>query len=117
VFGCGGNRDATKRPLMGAIAARLADRVVVTSDNPRAEDARSIVQQVLAGTEGAALVEAIVDRRAAIAHALAAADAADVVLLAGKGHERYQEIAGVRHPFADAEVAAEALARRPGAAR
>ena len=116
VFGCGGNRDATKRPLMGAIAARLADRVVVTSDNPRDEDARSIVQQVLAGTAGSTPVEAVVDRRAAIAQALAAADAADVVLLAGKGHEHYQEIAGVRHPFADAEVAAEALARRAGAA-
>jgi UDP-N-acetylmuramoyl-L-alanyl-D-glutamate--2,6-diaminopimelate ligase len=110
VFGCGGNRDATKRPLMGAIAAREAAHVVVTSDNPRHEAPEAIVAQIVAGIDGG--VTEIVDRRAAIAHALRAAADADVVLIAGKGHEDYQEIAGVRHPFSDAAVAAQLLARR-----
>lgn len=114
VFGCGGNRDATKRPLMGEIAARLADRVVVTSDNPRGEPPQAILDQVLAGIPAgaAAKTEAQVDRRAAIRGAVAAAASHDVVLIAGKGHEDYQEIEGVKHPFSDAAEAADALAQR-----
>ncbi|MFM2056905.1 MAG: hypothetical protein RLY71_1290 [Pseudomonadota bacterium] len=116
VFGCGGNRDATKRPLMGAIAARLADRTVITSDNPRFEDADAIVAQVVAGVPAVAgasdRVRCEVDRRVAIAQVLAEADARDVVLIAGKGHEDYQEIAGCKWPFSDIEEAARALAAR-----
>jgi UDP-N-acetylmuramoyl-L-alanyl-D-glutamate--2,6-diaminopimelate ligase len=112
VFGCGGNRDATKRPLMGAIAKRLADRVVVTSDNPRNENPAQILAQILVGISAQDGVDVIEDRRAAIGHAVKDADARDVVLIAGKGHEDYQEIAGVKHPFLDAQVAAEALQQR-----
>jgi UDP-N-acetylmuramoyl-L-alanyl-D-glutamate--2,6-diaminopimelate ligase len=110
VFGCGGNRDPGKRPLMGAIAGRLADAVIVTSDNPRHEPPLEILAQVAAGVGGpCAQVE---DRRAAIAQALAGADARDVVLIAGKGHEDYQEIAGERRPFSDVAEAEAALAKR-----
>jgi len=112
VFGCGGDRDATKRPLMGGIAARLADAVVVTSDNPRTEDPQAIVDQVAAGAVGGAPVQVIVDRRAAIAQVLAGADARDVVLIAGKGHEDYQEINGVRQHFSDVEEALAGLGKR-----
>jgi len=118
VFGCGGNRDASKRPLMGEIAARCADQVVLTSDNPRDEPPLAILAQILAGiTQGARAthVEVIEDRRLAIAHAVQRAAPADVVLLAGKGHEDYQELAGVRKPFSDAEEAVAALSRRPAA--
>ena len=111
VFGCGGNRDPGKRPLMGAVAAQHADRIVVTSDNPRDEPPAAIVAQV-AGGVGRADALVIVDRREAIARAVADADARDVVLIAGKGHEDYQEIAGVRHPFSDAAEAGAALERR-----
>jgi MurE/MurF fusion protein len=110
LFGCGGNRDAGKRPLMGAIAERGADAVIVTSDNPRHEDPQAIVAQILAGMGGGA--RAIVDRRAAIAAAVREAAPADVIVLAGKGHEDYQEIGGVRHPFADADEALKALRER-----
>ncbi len=117
VFGCGGDRDPAKRPLMGRIAARLADRTLVTSDNPRSESPEAIVAQIAAGVDdgvGAAPVERIVDRRAAIAYAVVTAAAADVILLAGKGHETTQEIAGVRHPLSDVDEAAAALCRRAG---
>jgi len=118
VFGCGGDRDATKRALMGGIAERGADRVVLTSDNPRSEPPAAILAQIVAGISaaGAARVESIEDRRAAIAQAVAAAKAGDVVLLAGKGHEDYQEIAGRRRPFSDIDEARAALATREGAA-
>ena len=108
VFGCGGDRDAGKRSLMGAAAARLADQLIVTSDNPRGEEPMAIIDQVLEGipTGGA---EAIEDRQVAIFSAIHHARPGDVVLLAGKGHETYQEIAGVRHPFSDREVARAAL--------
>ena len=114
VFGCGGDRDRGKRSLMGAIAARAADRVLLTSDNPRGEDPMAIITDILEGV----LAEAqngqaplvIADRREAIAAAIAVAAAGDVVLIAGKGHEDYQESAGQRIPFSDAAVAAEALA-------
>jgi len=116
VFGCGGDRDAGKRPIMGEVAARLADHVIVTSDNPRNEDPRAIIAQVMAGV-GARGAEAIEDRQVAIFAAVHQARPGDVVLLAGKGHETYQEIAGVRHPFNDREVALAALGEREGVAR
>ena len=115
VFGCGGNRDAGKRPLMGAVAARRAGRLVVTSDNPRDEAPAEIVAQVLAGVPPGTAVEAIVDRAEAIAHALRGAAPRDVVVIAGKGHEDYQETAGVRRPFSDAAVAGAALRARSSA--
>jgi len=108
VFGCGGDRDPGKRPLMGAVASRLADEVVVTSDNPRGEPPAAIIREVAAGVKGRH--EAIEDRQVAIFSAVHHATPGDVVLLAGKGHETYQEIAGVRHPFDDREVARAALA-------
>ena len=112
VFGCGGDRDAHKRPLMGAAAAVHADQIVLTSDNPRSEDPAAILVQIRAGAPGAA-VEA--DRARAIALALTQADARDVVLVAGKGHEDYQETAGLRRPFSDREQVGAALrARRRG---
>ncbi|MDP1606739.1 MAG: UDP-N-acetylmuramoyl-L-alanyl-D-glutamate--2,6-diaminopimelate ligase [Rhodocyclaceae bacterium] len=110
VFGCGGDRDAGKRPLMGAIAERLADQVILTSDNPRSEDPQAIIAAIRAGVKGAVMIEA--DRAAAIRLAVREADANDVILLAGKGHEPYQEIAGVRLPFSDCEIAQSALAGR-----
>ena len=112
LFGCGGNRDASKRPLMGAMAGRLADRVVLTSDNPRDEDPAAILAQIRAGVADGAHVEVIEDRRAAIDRAIEQADAADLLLLAGKGHEDYQELAGVKRPFVDQQIASQALARR-----
>ena len=115
VFGCGGNRDASKRPLMGAIAQRLADQVVLTSDNPRHEDPLVILQQINAGIGAGAAVVVIEDRRAAITHAVQRAAANDVVLVAGKGHEDYQDVAGIKRPFLDAAVAVEALALRRAA--
>ncbi len=107
VFGCGGDRDRGKRPQMGRISAGLADLTIVTSDNPRSEDPGAIVAEIFAGVpDGAAAVEAIVDRRAAIAAAVSLARAGDVVVIAGKGHEQGQEFAGGRKlPFDDAQVA------------
>jgi UDP-N-acetylmuramoyl-L-alanyl-D-glutamate--2,6-diaminopimelate ligase len=118
VFGCGGERDASKRAPMGAAAAAGAQRVIVTSDNPRGEPPQSIIDQVLAGVPAHALghtVRAVIDRRAAIAEAVAAAEARDVVLVAGKGHETTQEIAGEKRPFSDAEEAMGALRLRAAA--
>ncbi len=113
VFGCGGNRDTAKRPLMGGIAQRLADRVVITSDNPRHESPGFIVSQIVAGLAGEREhVQVVEDRRAAIATAVREAEAPDVLLIAGKGHEDYQEIAGVKHPFSDLAEAAAALEQR-----
>jgi UDP-N-acetylmuramoyl-L-alanyl-D-glutamate--2,6-diaminopimelate ligase len=109
VFGCGGERDRGKRPLMGAVASRHADAITVTSDNPRGEDPAAIIAEITAAIPVAH--EAIEDRRTAIARAIASASADDVVLIAGKGHETYQEIAGRRLPFSDALEAEEALAR------
>ncbi len=115
VFGCGGERDAGKRPVMGAVAARLADRVVVTSDNPRGEDPEAIIAQILAGAAGAAHLEAEPDRRRAIARALNLARAGDLVLIAGKGHETFQEVSGRAIAFDDAQVVRELLALEPTA--
>ncbi len=116
VFGCGGDRDASKRPLMGAIAARGADQAVITSDNPRREVPSLILAQILAGVTGHDNVDVIEDRREAISHAVASAAAGDVVLLAGKGHEDYQDIGGVKRPFSDVVEARAALRARQGAA-
>jgi UDP-N-acetylmuramyl-tripeptide synthetase len=114
VFGCGGDRDATKRPLMGAVAQQQADQVVLTSDNPRSEDPALILQQIARGTTqtGAARVQVEADRAVAIARAVAAAAPNDVVLIAGKGHEDTQETAGVRLPFSDMAHAQTALQAR-----
>jgi len=112
VFGCGGDRDPIKRPLMGGVAVQCADRIVLTSDNPRSEAPAAILAQIQSGTEGHAQVAVIEDRHAAIAHALAQADARDVVLIAGKGHEATQEVSGTKTPFSDVDEAQAALARR-----
>ncbi len=135
VFGCGGDRDRTKRPLMGAVAARLSDFVIVTSDNPRSEDPQQIIDEIKRGivvppdrsrpadprapqrfAPRATPHLAIVDRRLAIERAIEMARADDVVLLAGKGHEKYQVIGDRELPFDDVAVAREALARRRGRA-
>ena len=110
VFGCGGDRDRTKRPLMGAAAVALADRVIVTSDNPRSEDPLAIIAEVTAGTVGGS-VDVEPDRARAIARALDGAEAGDVVVIAGKGHEQGQELAERTIPFDDREVARDALRR------
>jgi UDP-N-acetylmuramoyl-L-alanyl-D-glutamate--2,6-diaminopimelate ligase len=113
LFGCGGDRDRGKRALMGAVAARHAERIVLTSDNPRSENPLAIIADIESGigqgTAGDVQIEP--DRGAAVRLAILGAKAGDVVLLAGKGHETYQEIAGTRHPFNDREVAGAALAQ------
>jgi len=110
VFGAGGDRDPAKRPVMGAVAERAADRVIITSDNPRGEDPLRIIDAIAGGMRAAAPREP--DRRHAIERAVAEAALEDVVLIAGKGHESYQEIAGRRLPFSDQAVARAALALR-----
>jgi UDP-N-acetylmuramoyl-L-alanyl-D-glutamate--2,6-diaminopimelate ligase len=116
VFGCGGDRDRGKRAEMGAVAGRLADRVIVTSDNPRSEDPRRIADDIVEGLRSQAAPWAIeLDRARAIERALAEAGANDIIVLAGKGHENYQEANGKRVPFSDARCVADALARRRGA--
>ena len=112
VFGCGGERDATKRPVMAAVAEKNADRVVVTSDNPRGEKPENIISQILLGLSHHECVQVQADRALAIAETIAAAAPADVVLLAGKGHEDYQEVAGVKQPFSDKTHAQAALDAR-----
>jgi UDP-N-acetylmuramoyl-L-alanyl-D-glutamate--2,6-diaminopimelate ligase len=112
VFGCGGNRDATKRPLMGALAHQHADHVVLTSDNPRDESPAVILAQILGGIPDGESIDVIEDRGAAIADAVARASSNDVILLAGKGHEATQEVAGASRAFSDVEVAAQALRAR-----
>jgi len=113
VFGCGGDRDRTKRPLMGAVAARLSDLVIVTSDNPRTEDPMRIIEDVRRGLSQSAAEHVVLpDRQAAVEHAIALARPADMILVAGKGHEKYQVVGDRALPFDDAVVAREALARR-----
>ena len=128
VFGCGGDRDRTKRPLMGAVAARLSDLVIVTSDNPRSEDPGRIIEDIKRGIvmpadraprgqqrPRATPFEAIVDRQAAIETAVRDARPGDLVLIAGKGHEQYQVIGERVLPFDDVDVARAALGRRRSA--
>jgi UDP-N-acetylmuramoyl-L-alanyl-D-glutamate--2,6-diaminopimelate ligase len=125
VFGCGGDRDRTKRPLMGAVAARLSDLVIVTSDNPRSEDPERIIDEIKRGilippdraprgqpAPKSTPCLAIVDRKTAIERAIHEAKAGDLVLIAGKGHEKYQVIGNRTMPFDDVEVARSALSRR-----
>ncbi|HVV98283.1 MAG TPA: UDP-N-acetylmuramoyl-L-alanyl-D-glutamate--2,6-diaminopimelate ligase, partial [Rhodanobacteraceae bacterium] len=112
VFGCGGERDVGKRPEMGRIAEALADAVIVTDDNPRGEDGDAIVAAIVAGLAEPERATIERDRRKAIALAIGVARAGDIVLIAGKGHEPYQEIGGVRHPFDDLAVARDALGAR-----
>ena len=111
VFGCGGDRDPQKRPMMGRVAGELSDYCVVTSDNPRTEDPMAIIRAILPGVEETGCPHAVVEnRREAIRHAMICAKQDDVILLAGKGHEPYQEIGHVRHPFDEKIVVAELLA-------
>lgn len=112
VFGCGGDRDASKRPLMGAIASQKADQVAITSDNPRSEKPEAILAQILLGVTQRESVHVQLDRAQAIAEVVAAAAANDVILLAGKGHEETQDIAGVKLPFSDRVQALQALQHR-----
>jgi UDP-N-acetylmuramoyl-L-alanyl-D-glutamate--2,6-diaminopimelate ligase len=118
IFGCGGDRDKTKRPLMGMVAARLSDVVVITSDNPRSEEPHRIIEEIMrgipAGGQGSRTpdVRTVVDRREAIERAVEQAGPGDVVLIAGKGHEKYQQIGDRVLPFDDGAIAREALARR-----
>jgi len=112
VFGCGGDRDREKRPVMGRIAGELADLPIVTSDNPRSEDPRAIIEEIAAGAEGE--LEVVPDRRQAIARAIESAEPGDVVVIAGKGHEQGQQFRDRTVPFDDREVAREAL-RKAGA--
>jgi UDP-N-acetylmuramoyl-L-alanyl-D-glutamate--2,6-diaminopimelate ligase len=128
VFGCGGDRDRTKRPLMGAVAARLSDVVIVTSDNPRSEDPAAIIEEIRRGIvvpadrvlpkgQRGTPSFAIVDRREAIEKAIRDARAGDLVVIAGKGHEKSQVIGDRTLPFDDVDVARAALARRRSASR
>ncbi len=114
VVGCGGNRDAGKRPQMATVAEKLADHLVFTSDNPRHESPQAIINDMLSGVEKRDAVMVIADRAAAIRHALMQADRADVVLIAGKGHERWQEIGDQRIPMDDLQLARDALRERNG---
>jgi UDP-N-acetylmuramoyl-L-alanyl-D-glutamate--2,6-diaminopimelate ligase len=111
VVGCGGDRDKTKRPIMGEVACKLSDKVVFTSDNPRSEDAGTILKDMEAGINTAARIKfiSIIDRREAIKTAVSLSKPADIVLVAGKGHEKYQEIKGVKKPFDDKEVLREVI--------
>ena len=112
MVGCGGNRDAAKRPVMASLAARLSDHVILTADNPRFEDPLDILAQMRAGVSAPDAVRVRVepDRRAAIRAAVALAGPDDIVLVAGKGHENYQEIRGVKAPFDDKAVLIEIFA-------
>lgn len=104
VFGCGGDRDKTKRPIMGKAASLYADNIVITSDNPRSEEPNSIVEEIAHGIPSTVKVTKLINREEAIAHALNQADKEDIILIAGKGHEAYQQIGAVKHAFSDQEV-------------
>jgi UDP-N-acetylmuramoyl-L-alanyl-D-glutamate--2,6-diaminopimelate ligase len=118
VFGCGGDRDRTKRPLMGAVAGRLSDLILITSDNPRSEDPARIIEEIQRGItpdtrrDSSQRVLTVVDRLEAISTAIELARPGDLVLIAGKGHEKYQVIGTQVLPFDDVAVAREALSRR-----
>jgi UDP-N-acetylmuramoyl-L-alanyl-D-glutamate--2,6-diaminopimelate ligase len=107
VFGCGGDRDRKKRPLMGKLAASLSDVTIVTSDNPRTEDPEAIIDEILAGTDTPKELFREADRAKAVVMAMEMAKAGDIVLVAGKGHEEYQVIGTDRVPFSDRKIAEE----------
>ena len=109
VFGCGGDRDKMKRPLMGKIAVKIADRVILTSDNPRSESPESIIDDILSGIKDREKVEVEANRRKAIQLVLKHASSGDTILVAGKGHENYQEIDGIKYPFDDRQVVKESV--------
>ena len=109
VFGCGGDRDAGKRPLMAAVAEQYADEVVLTDDNPRSENSDDIIEQIMCGFKNPSSVLVIKDRAQAITHAINAAGADDIVLLAGKGHENYQLTGNNKIPFSDIQVARDCM--------
>jgi UDP-N-acetylmuramoyl-L-alanyl-D-glutamate--2,6-diaminopimelate ligase len=112
VFGCGGDRDRKKRPVMAKIAEKYADHIIVTSDNPRTEDPDSIIDEIVFGFFDEAAVERITSRRDAIIQSILTADSNDIILIAGKGHETYQEVNGERTYFDDREIARAALDQR-----
>lgn len=114
IFGCGGNRDKYKRPKMAAIAETYADKITVTSDNPRNEIADAIIDDIMTGFSQTSKVNRITDRRQAIEHVIAHAHANTIILIAGKGHETYQEVQGKRHHFDDREIARASLSKRNG---
>ena len=110
LFGCGGDRDRTKRPLMAQAAAKFADKLIVTSDNPRTEDPEAIIRDILAGLADSAVpYDTVIDRREAIAHAMRTAEPGDVIVLAGKGHEDYQIFGTEKKHFDEREVVADIL--------
>lgn len=111
VVGCGGDRDTAKRPVMAEVAAERSDKVILTSDNPRSEDPAEIIRQMEAGVPVhlKKRVLSIVDRKEAIKTACSLANPEDIILVAGKGHEKYQDINGVKHPFDDKQVLREML--------
>ena len=109
VFGCGGDRDTGKRAEMGKVASQLADRILVTSDNPRTEDPEQIIQMIVEGCDHAERCDSEIDRQRAITAAISEAQMGDVVLVAGKGHENYQEVMGQKMPFDDVQVVTRAL--------
>ena len=112
IFGCGGDRDAGKRPLMGAVAAKLADETVVTTDNSRSEAPEAIIRHIITGIPEGCIFQTEADRAQAIQQSIFAAQAGDVVLIAGKGHEPFQEVSGIRYPFSDRLCATAALVQR-----
>jgi len=115
VFGCGGDRDPIKRPIMGHIGVTIADHTIVTSDNPRTEDPEAIIRDIVAGIQpGDGSYEVVTDRRKAIRHAMSIAKEEDIIVLAGKGHETYQEINGVKHHLDEREEVAAALMEKKG---
>ena len=115
VFGCGGDRDPIKRPIMGSIGVRLADHAIITSDNPRTEDPEAIIRDIVAGVKPEdGSFEVVCDRRAAIRHAMSIAKKDDIIVLAGKGHETYQEINGIKHHLDEREEVSAALAEKKG---
>jgi UDP-N-acetylmuramoyl-L-alanyl-D-glutamate--2,6-diaminopimelate ligase len=111
IVGCGGNRDAEKRPLMSNIACQFSNKVIITSDNPRNEDPNDIIAQMMKGVEPVDFKKtlSLVDRKDAIKTAVMMAESGDIILIAGKGHEKYQEINGVKYPFDDFEIAKELI--------
>jgi UDP-N-acetylmuramoyl-L-alanyl-D-glutamate--2,6-diaminopimelate ligase len=111
VVGCGGNRDKTKRPLMASIACQYSDKVILTSDNPRFEEPMAIIKDMEAGVNPVNYKKTMLieDRKEAIKTAAMFAEEGDIILIAGKGHETYQEVKGVKHPFDDREIAKELL--------